>query len=264
MKDLNEMLHKRARKLKTIIDKCRKCLVDSPQGRLHAVMKKGRPTYSIRAPGKRGKDKYINASNIKTAVNLAQRDYYRQVLEIAENELACIEALLKSRMTVLAEDCYGTLTQARQLLVTPVTMSNEEYALKWQAKKYTGKAFDDGDPEFYSLKGERMRSKSEVIIANLLSALGIPYRYEYPLTLDDGTVIHPDFTILNVRTREVFILEHFGKMGDPAYADTNITRLNTLIKNGYFVGVNLLISLESNDSPLDTKALQAMIEEHLL
>lgn len=47
-----------------------------------------------------------------------------------------------------------------------------------------------------------MRSKSEVIIADLLNKEGIPYRYEFPLYLKEFNTVYPDFTILNVRKRK--------------------------------------------------------------
>jgi hypothetical protein len=44
-------------------------------------------------------------------------------------------------------------------------------------------------------RGELVRSKSEVIIADMLASLGLPYGYEQPFTGPDGSVRYPDFTI---------------------------------------------------------------------
>ena len=40
-----------------------------------------------------------------------------------------------------------------------------------------------------------MRSKSEVIIANMLAAEEVPFVYEQPLYAPDGTMFLPDFTV---------------------------------------------------------------------
>ena len=74
---------------------------------------------------------------------------------------------------------------------------------------------------------ERVRSKSEVIIADTLARHGVPYRYEYPLKLKSGRdgafrTIHPDFLCLNVRTRAEFYWEHFGLMDDPDYLERTL------------------------------------------
>ena len=136
-------------------------------------------------------------------------------------------------------------------------MSDEEYAREWQETPYQGKLFLAGDPDYRSLKDERMRSKSEVIIANLLNSLGIPYKYECPLTLKDGAVIYPDFTILNKRTREVIIFEHLGKLGEERYAAKNIKKINSYLLEGYIPGINLILSYESDTVGLNIKAVEA-------
>jgi len=65
-------------------------------------------------------------------------------------------------------------------------------------------------------RGEAVRSKSEVIIANLLHAKGIDYSYESPLELD-GIVKYPDFTIEDDNTGIAYYWEHCGLLYDPAY-----------------------------------------------
>jgi hypothetical protein len=66
-------------------------------------------------------------------------------------------------------------------------------------------------------RGELVRSKSEVIIANLLHGLGIAYAYEQPLVGLEGSVRYPDFTIEDAETGQRVFLEHLGMMTEPAY-----------------------------------------------
>lgn len=61
-----------------------------------------------------------------------------------------------------------------------------------------------------------VRSKSEVIIANLLSDRGIPFKYEMPLYAPDGTFYLPDFTI-NWHGEDWY-WEHLGLRQKPDYA----------------------------------------------
>src|SRR5665213_2682633 len=65
-------------------------------------------------------------------------------------------------------------------------------------------------------RGEAVRSKSEVIIANLLHAQKIPYHYERPLEID-GLTKYPDFTIEDDDTGVTYYWEHCGMLRDPAY-----------------------------------------------
>ena len=75
-------------------------------------------------------------------------------------------------------------------------------------------------------RGELVRSKSEVIIANLLHALGITYAYEQPFTGQDGSVRYPDFTIEDAETGQRVFLEHLGLLSEPAYRRRWLAKLD--------------------------------------
>ena len=108
-------------------------------------------------------------------------------------------------------------------------------------------------------RGERVRSKSEKIIADKLYMLGIPYRYEFPIVLEGNIKMYPDFTILKMPERKEVYLEHFGKLDDEAYINITIMKLNTYEKNGIYVGVNLFFTYETNRKALNVKALDKML-----
>jgi hypothetical protein len=65
-------------------------------------------------------------------------------------------------------------------------------------------------------RGDLVRSKSEVIIADKLHARGIDYQYEAPLELD-GSRRYPDFTIDDSDAGRTFYWEHLGLLDDPSY-----------------------------------------------
>lgn len=67
-----------------------------------------------------------------------------------------------------------------------------------------------------TLRGEMVRSKSELIIADRLHEHGIEYVYEQPLTLG-GQTRYPDFTIDDAESGEKYYWEHCGLLGDPEY-----------------------------------------------
>ena len=64
--------------------------------------------------------------------------------------------------------------------------------------------------------GGAVRSKSEVIIANLLHARQIRYHYEAPLEMD-GVTKYPDFTIEDDDAGKTYYWEHCGMLGNRAY-----------------------------------------------
>jgi hypothetical protein len=68
-------------------------------------------------------------------------------------------------------------------------------------------------------RGEAVRSKSEVIIADTLLANGLEYAYERPLVAHDGSIRYPDFTIEDAETGLTVYWEHLGLLHDPAYRE---------------------------------------------
>lgn len=66
-------------------------------------------------------------------------------------------------------------------------------------------------------RGESVRSKSEVIIANLMYEKGVDYEYEARLVGTDGQLRYPDFTIEDAASGTTIYWEHLGMMRDPDY-----------------------------------------------
>ncbi len=67
-----------------------------------------------------------------------------------------------------------------------------------------------------ALSGDMLRSKSEVIIGNLLHEREIPFLYEQPLFAPDGTLRLPDFTVTS--RGQTFYWEHLGLLDQGQYA----------------------------------------------
>ena len=66
-------------------------------------------------------------------------------------------------------------------------------------------------------RGDLVRSKSELVIADKLHARGIDYAYEQPLVLLNGRTRYPDFTIADHARGVTFYWEHLGMLDDHGY-----------------------------------------------
>jgi hypothetical protein len=69
----------------------------------------------------------------------------------------------------------------------------------------------------HTQRGEWVRSKSEVIIADMLFARELDYVYERKLLGLDGKTKYPDFTIDVAESGLKVYWEHLGMLGDPSY-----------------------------------------------
>ncbi len=255
---INHNMNERKKTLKSLLKKTSQAIRKAPPGRLRIKCCPIPRYYQVTDSSDRC-GKYIVKEDFPVAKALAQKAYLQQLQDAAKQELDYISAL--EQMTFLRpEDVYSNLSENRKNLVEPFFLTDEEYAREWLDEPYERKGFLETDPFFVTSRGERVRSKSEILIANLLTDLGIPYRYEAPLFLDDGSVIHPDFTILKVHSRKICYFEHYGKMDDASYLHSFMKRENAYIQNGLIPGRDVFMSFESLSDPLNMNTLRQMLQ----
>ncbi|MBP5603223.1 MAG: hypothetical protein J6X78_10910 [Treponema sp.] len=225
------------------------------------IRKKG--TYYQYYIEKNRKRHYISKKNITTAQKIAQRDYYKKLLPSLLKTIRAMNNFLVVYKPDNLEQIYKDLPQSRKQLVQPIFLDNETYARQWQSQKFERKK-DQPDGTYQTIKAEAVRSKSEIIIANLLNEKKVPYHYEYPVPLSNGVIIHPDFFCLNKRTRQEFYWEHCGKMDDLEYTANLTQRFSEYSKCGIIPGKNLIITMETSKTPLETKAVERLIAAFLV
>lgn len=261
-------MQSRAEKLLAVIIEKRKSLANAPVGRLRVAMHgKQWHCYHV-SPSSDSNGVYIPKDKIRFIKRLAQKDYDGALLKELERQLSLIEKFMQEYAKCDALKVFERLHKNRRQFVLPVQFSDEQYAVRWLALPYKGKSFREGEPEFLTSRGERVRSKSEMIIADILAKHGVPYKYECPLRLEAGEgsgalTVYPDFTCLNLRIREQFLWEHFGRMDDPEYAKRVVRKLRTFRRNGFILGKNLLITMESDGLPLDRKDVESLVKYFL-
>ena len=280
-------LENRLTQLKQVLAVTQKHLANTPQGHLRVSQKGHNPEfYQITDPGDT-LDSYIPRTKLALARRLAQKDYDSRLIKQLKQEIRALQKYLAQ--TKGGDSCkpggdsdghgsstgsaltaiYTKLCPARQSLVTPITLTDSQYAAQWQAVSWTGQLSSPDSDDYITARRERVRSKSEVIIADTLARHGIPYRYEYPLELKSGRdgafrTIHPDFLCLNVRTRAEFYWEHFGLMDDPDYLERTLGKLKDFAENKILPGKNLLFTMESTACKLSTRQIENLINEFLV
>lgn len=248
-----------------------KALAKAPAGYLRILSGRGKNQYYQVLPGngKKGIPVYLSKKDLKLAKKLAQKAYDKKVLHAAERELKAWNMLAAFFPEHTVEEVYATLSPARQALVVPVIETDEEFRAKWEAVTYQPGYIRADAPVFMTDRGERVRSKSEQLIANLLYRLGIPYRYEYPVELEvDGRkkTWRPDFMILDVKQRKEYYLEHFGMLDDTSednYARNAFWKMKVYEANGIYEGKNILYSFETSRAPLDISYVEMKLRRTL-
>ena len=267
---IREMLLEKERNLKKLIQMAESSANEKEFGSLRITSFKEYPRFYRRFSDENGKkhDQYLSkkkdAEQIK---NLAQNDYTNIFLRTAYEQLRAVQKALKKLDEDALANVFSCLHKDRKKLVSPFVPDQEELLRKWDAMEYPSGYFSEKTPEIYTERGERVRSKSEKIIADKYNLLDLHYKYEMPITLMDHkkrVSVRPDFTVLNVRLRIRRFHEHLGKMDDPDYIRKTIYKLRLYEQNGIYVGDQLVLTYESSLQPLDMKHLDIMIKRYFL
>lgn len=274
---LAPLLEKRLAELQNLLFTKKKSYEKAPQGRIRISQNGGHPEYYLVTERGSLRGKYLPHSQKTLARQLAQKDYDARLIKLLQKEISTLQNYMKQTSNGRAiPELYDSLCPARRSLITPAILTNEQYAARWQDVSWTGRPFASDAPYICTARGERVRSKSEVIIADTLFRHNIPYRYEFPITLKRSNsadirrdlgrsiTLYPDFLCLNTRTRTEFYWEHFGLMDSTEYSNNAAGKLRLYTENGILAGRNLIITMETQTEPPSIKALEKLIEEFLL
>ena len=260
-----EDLQKEQLRLEALLMSAKKDLEQAPQGSLRITHTDGKVRFRYRENTKDRSGTYIPKDQLSTAKALAQKAYADKFIKTITPKLDKITELINEYEANPSQAVFEAQNEIRQQLITPYIMSDEEFAAKWLAIPFAPNPKFPESKDQTTANGEKVRSKSEVIIANSLKIMGIPYKYEAPLTLPNNVTIYPDFTCLNVKRREVIYLEHFGRMGDPEYRDKDFFwKLRHYEAAGILQGKRFIMTFEDEDHHFDFSSYQKTIEEHLL
>lgn len=142
-------------------------------------------------------------------------------------------------------------------LVYLIDSNNYSNELHQEIGRYFGVDKHSLGKIYKTSKGDFVRSKSEVIIANLLHSQGINYEYEARLYYEDKKWIEPDFTIILSNGNKIY-WEHVGMLGVESYDNRWIEKKEIYSK--YYNGM-LKVTYEGASI---TDSSMKIIEEDLL
>lgn len=262
--ELQRIVNQEMKEIETYITQLEKRQTIFPEGKLNIRHNGNSVQYIQRVNPKEKSGRYIKRREEKLARKLAQKEYEAKALSILKKHYQGLQAIGEESWKDEVRKIYDELAVERKIMTNPLFETDEEFITQWFSEEYQGKVFEPNTPEIYTDRGERVRSKSEKMIADKLNQMKIPYKYECPLCLYGVGVIYPDFTLLDVQKRREVYYEHLGRMDDPDYSLGAVRKINSYEKNGYFLGSELLISLETIQNPLDMRGVERLLERRIL
>lgn len=261
---LVDQIRRRRTEIERILEERVKALKIAPEGKLRFVRKGKAVQYYHKNKLSITEGVYLKRKQDSFAAALAQKDYDSKLISELILEKNALETVLYNYRPERINEIYISLHENRKSLVHPVILPEDDYIERWTRIEYERKQIEENATDYFTAKGERVRSKSEIMIADALSRHKIPYRYEYPTRISGVGTIHPDFTCLNMRTRKEYIWEHFGMISVSDYAENAVNKIKRYMADGYSPGENLILTFESSLHPLSSRIVECNIRAYLL
>ena len=235
-----------------------------PPGKIHVSKTSHGVQYYLRQDSTDKTGKYIPKSETSTIKQYLQKAYDEKILRLVSQEIQSLKRFLGNSENSVnkIQRAYSNFPQEVKNYITPIDVSDEDFIRSWLSIPYKGKAIPEYLPILETNRKERVRSKSELNIANALAEQGIPYKYECPLQLSNGMIIYPDFTVLDVKRRKVWYWEHRGMMDDKDYARNAVLKMKSYLQSGICLGKELIISEETSTNPLGTNEINEIIKKY--
>ncbi len=233
-------------------------------GSLKVTKNKSRYQYYIKTSGA-PKGIYLNKKSLPLIKDLCQAYYEKKVFKALKTQLKLLRKFVTSYKKQNVENVYAKLNGGIKKYATPLIYDEENFSELWSNtnNNYVSLAFSNERPELISTAGIRVRSKSEMMIADCLTKNKIPFKYEFPFNAESGIVLHPDFICLNTKTHQQFLWEHFGLMDNSEYAVNMVQKDNLYRKLGFSQGKNLIYTFETKQNPITSREIESIIQEYL-
>ena len=236
-------------------------LKELPEGHLRVSEKNGKRYYE-RVDTIRGKRRvrYLGNGNHPEVQQLQKKHFLKKAVASIEKNLPLMEHFLEQYQRIDPNYMQKHFPKAYQTL--PGCCFDAADALnleRWRKAPYFAGRYRWQDLRHKTAKGDKVRSKSEVIIANALQARGLAYRYEEEI-LVNGVTLHPDFCVFDERENRIIFWEHLGMISDEAYRRHVLDRLALYISCGIVPGVNLILTFDDADGNIDSLMIERTLD----
>lgn len=251
------------KKLQAVRDKRKNDNIDLPKGMIYISSGKRKTQFYLSESGNPQHRQYLNNKLDSVAIRYIQQEYNEKLIKALEWEINWFTKYLRLSRKKGIADISRLMCKSKRPFFHSVTYDDAEFRKKWSDRVFEKKGFNDGEILYMTSFNLRVRSKSEIIIAESLKNRGIPFIYEYPLTINERKY-YPDFLCLNIRTRRTYVWEHFGQMDVASYVTRRMNKLKDYEEAGLLSGKNLITTEEDMEHPLNAASVDARISLFLI
>lgn len=212
------------------------------------VRKRGRMYWQVRCGGKQVQ-RYVKGTEIE---KVEERIWVMKQLQQRLEEQRQFLQELQGALRMFGLDGADVLRQYEAQRGQDGMLAEKQAAAQQEAagKKYAA------NYKHLTDRGELVASKSEEMIANMLSARGIRYEYEREMMVA-GVSLKPDFVIWRADGSMV-IWEHAGLLDDVKYRKNFERKMELYRQEGFTQMKNLIVTYDENGA-FSMRAVRRMI-----
>lgn len=228
-----------------------------PTGRL--AQRRG---YYYRRDNVEGKarETYILKSNKQLIEQLQTRAYIEKATAVIEANTSAMREFLKKYKNFDPLSIRELLGKTYQMLPEKCyTLCGIHDYDHWDEEVFLSNPFYSENLTMTTIKGEKVRSKSEIDIANQLFLNGIKYRYECQCQVG-ATTFFPDFAILAPKDYKIYYWEHFGMTNNESYMEKADRKLAEYKAHGIVPWKNLIVTYDDESGNLNSKIISNIID----
>ena len=185
----------------------------------------------------------------RKAGTLSRELLYTALTRFKQKLVLLLEGDIETLVRLRRQDESETRRRRTGLFAVDLSGGGPRPGTDWSSAEYMPEQLKHKGPG-----GMLLRSKSEVIIAQVFEGLGISYNYEEPLrsptNQDDFRL--PDFTVSF--EGDVYYWEHLGMLAIPSYQEQWQRKRDWYRANGYLP--QLITSEDSSDGAIDVESIK--------
>ena len=207
---------------------------------------------------------------------LARKQYLLTLIDIVERNIKSVEQYQKNHVELSADTVMKGMPTHYKDLPDEYFFKNSSGThddgaedvwsgfAEWAQAEYEHADYREWEKKHRTTRGLKVRSKSELTIAQILYQYDdyLALRYEEVVYIGDKMLI-PDFVIMT-KSGKKYYWEHAGLIRNPDYLKRHMEKLELYARAGITMWNNLIVTYDDEEGNLDAGIIESIIRTLLV
>lgn len=208
--------------------------------------------------------KYLGNSRNPKVIEIKEYHYLDNLIENCKSNIKALQNILNKYVIVSPDEMEKRIPKAynvNSVLLNKIfgTLDTSEWKANAIKTRNANERYMPDKLQHKANCGEMMRSRGEVIIANILDSLELEYVYELPMMMNGNRKI-PDFVVLHPIKKVEIIIEYMGLYNEKEYRESNEKKIAEYFDAGYILGRNLFVFMDDANGSFDSEITNKILK----